>query len=89
MTYEATGAPAFVTLARNRWHITPIDADSARATYEGRFETRGALGGLARWWILAQVNRTGRHLLDDLKHYVERGTPSPRKPRQLGRRTTV
>jgi hypothetical protein len=27
----------------------------------------------------------GRHLLDDLKHYVEHGTPSPRKRRHIDR----
>jgi hypothetical protein len=32
-----------------------------------------------------QVGRTGRHLLDDLKHYCEHGTPSPRKQRKLDR----
>jgi hypothetical protein len=37
------------------------------------------LGRLARAVILARVRRDGRHLLDDLKHYVETGTPSPRK----------
>lgn len=89
LTYQATQTPAFITLARNRWHITPIDAGTARATYEGQFETRGILGRLARWWILAQVNRTGRYVLDDLKHYVEHGRPSPRKQRELGRRRRV
>jgi hypothetical protein len=33
----------------------------------------------------AQAGRTGRYLLDDLKHYVEHGAPSPRKQRQLDR----
>jgi hypothetical protein len=29
--------------------------------------------------------RTGRYLLDDLRHYVEHGVPSPRKQRRLDR----
>jgi hypothetical protein len=47
------------------------------------FETPSVLGRLGRRWILIGVSRTGRHTLDDLKHYVERGAPSPRKQRQL------
>jgi hypothetical protein len=83
LTYQASGMPAFVTTARNRWHITPIGDNASRVTYAGQFETRGIVGRLARWWILALINRTGRHVLDDLKHYIETGTPSPRKQRQL------
>jgi hypothetical protein len=37
------------------------------------------LGKLFRWWLLLRVGRDGKHLLDDLKHYVEHSTPSPRK----------
>jgi hypothetical protein len=35
--------------------------------------------------LLLQVGRTNRHLADDLRHYVEHGTPSPRKQDQLRR----
>ncbi len=84
LTYEAiTGMPAFVTAARNRWRVTALDERRTRIAVEAQFEVRGVLGRLARWWILRQVGRTGRHLLDDLKHYVEHGAPSPRKQRQL------
>ena len=42
-------------------------------------EVRGPLGGLARRWLLARAAKDGDHLLADLKHYIERGEPSPRK----------
>jgi hypothetical protein len=76
LTYQATGGiPAFVTLARNRWWVTALDPARSRVEFRAQLEVRGRLGRFARWWLLARVGRTGRHLLDDLKHYVEQGTP--------------
>jgi Polyketide cyclase / dehydrase and lipid transport len=85
LTYEGSGLPAFVTTARNTWTVTPLDEPRCRVTLRARFVTRGLLGHLGRWAILAQVGRTSRYLADDLRHYVETGRPSPRKQRQLRR----
>lgn len=86
LTYEATaGMPAFVTRARNRWQVTALDSRQSRVAFEGEIELRGLFGRLAVGLLLIQLGRTGRHLLDDLKYYVEHSTLSPRKQRQLSR----
>jgi hypothetical protein len=86
LTYEATdGMPRFVALARSQWRVTPITETRTRVGIHARVDVRGPLAALARWWLLAQVARAGEHLLDDLKHYVEQGTASPRKQRRPGR----
>jgi hypothetical protein len=86
LTYEATaGMPAFVTLARSRWRVAVEGERCCRVTFAAELRVRGPVGWLARWWLLASVGRTGRYLLDDLKHYVEHGTVSPRKQHQLSR----
>src|SRR3954470_12814116 len=82
LTYEASGMPAFVTLARNTWTVMALDDRRCRVTLKARFDTRGLLGLLGRWVILAQVGRTSRYLAEDLRHYVETGRPSPRKQRR-------
>lgn len=82
LTYQAEGMPAFVTLARNTWMVTPTGPDRCRVSLRARFDTRGLLGLLGRWIILAQTRRTSRHLADDLRIFVETGRPSPRKQRQ-------
>jgi hypothetical protein len=87
LTYEAAGIPRFVTTARNTWTVTPLDSDTCVVTLDAQFDTRGIIGTLARWAMLAQLARTGRHLGDDLRHVVEHGTPSPRKQRQRQRST--
>jgi Polyketide cyclase / dehydrase and lipid transport len=85
LTYEASGLPAFVTTARNTWTVIALDDRRCRVTLRARFVTRGLLGHLGRWAILAQVGRTSRYLAEDLRRYVETGRPSPRKQRQLRR----
>ena len=49
------------------------------------FQTRGVLGLLGCWAILAQARLAARHLHNDLRYYVNHGAPSPRKQRQLSR----
>lgn len=80
LTYQATaGMPAFVTAARNTWTVTSLTANQCRVDIAAEFTTRGILGRIARTLILTRVADDGRHLLDDLKHFTETGTPSPRK----------
>ncbi len=85
LTYEASGMPTFVTLARNTWTVTAIDAHRSLVSLRARFDTRGLLGRLGRWAILAQTRQASRHLTEDLRHYVQTGQPSPRKQRQQRR----
>lgn len=85
LTYEGAGLPTFVTTARNRWQVIAIDAERAHVRLEATLETRGALGRLLRLPLRVQLNREGRRLLQDLKHYAEHDQISPRKDRQLGK----
>jgi hypothetical protein len=86
LTYEGSGLPRFVTLARNTWTVIPIDSDRCVLTMRARFETRGVLGRVGGWLLLSQVRRTSRYLADDLSHYARTGSPSLRKQRQRQRR---
>ena len=85
LTYQATGMPAYVGVARNRWTITAVDQQRTRAAFEAVFAPRGILGRLLAGWLLVKIGRTGRDLLGDLKHYAEHGVPSPHKQAQLDR----
>src|SRR6516225_9061160 len=85
LSYEASGRPAFIVTARNTWSVIPTGERTCRVTLSAHFQTRGLLGLLGRWAILAQVRYTSRHLEADLRHYIKHGTPSRRKRRQLSR----
>jgi hypothetical protein len=83
LTYQATaGLPAFLAMARNHWQVTALDGGRTEVRFTAQVEVRGLVGRLSWWVLLLRVRRSGRHLLADLKHYVEDGTPSPRKRRQ-------
>ena len=85
LTYQAGGLPAFITTAASTWTVTPAGEASCRVTVTGHFQTRGVLGLLGCWAILARARLAARHLQADLSHYVKHGAPSPRKQRQLSR----
>ena len=77
--------PGFVTLARNTWTVIALDEGTCCVSLDARFDTRGLSGVIARRLLLVQVGRTSHHLAEDLRHYAEHGTPSPRKQHQLAR----
>jgi hypothetical protein len=85
LSYQAAGLPAFITAARSTWTVTPAGETTCRVTVTGHFQTRGVLGLVGCWAILAQARHAARHLQADLRHYIKHGTPSPRKQRQLAR----
>ena len=85
LCYEASGLPAFIVTARNTWSVSPTGERTCHVTLSAHVQTRGLLGLLGRWALLAQVRYTSRHLEADLRHYIKHGTPSPRKQRQLSR----
>ncbi|MEV0947090.1 SRPBCC family protein [Rhodococcus sp. NPDC049939] len=85
LTYEAHEKPGFLSVARNRWTVTPVDQRRSLVSYDAEFTTRGVFGLLAGWWMAMLLRRAGRQVLEDLAHYVEHGAPSPRKRAQLDR----
>jgi hypothetical protein len=83
LSYVGAGLPAFVAEARNRWEVAPVDDHHARVRLDATVETRGILGHLLALPFRLWARRSGAQMLDDLKYYVERGRPSPRKERRL------
>lgn len=80
------GLPQFVTTARNSWALTPLDATTTHFTMRAEATTHGVLGYLATPFLWLNLRRTLRISGEDLVHFVESGTVSPRKARQLAKR---
>ena len=85
LTYQASGMPAFVTLARNTWAVIPDGESACLVILAAQFRARGLPGLLARSVVAIQSRRNARLLQADLRHYLSHCTPSPRKLRQLSR----
>jgi Polyketide cyclase / dehydrase and lipid transport len=86
LTYEPVrGMPRFVANARTICRVFAIDQRRARVSFTAIVTTRGIAGSLIAVAMRLQMGRAGARGLDDLRHYVEHGRPSPRKQRQLDR----
>lgn len=84
LTYVAdSGMPGAIGAASNTWRVEPLGAGSSRVTTAAAIEVVGPARFAGPLLRLA-FGALGRRTLGDLKHYVERGVPSPRKQRALG-----
>lgn len=77
--YEAVeGMPAFVEHAVNRWQVVAVDAGRSVVRIHATLTLRGPArlaGCLVKWQLAA----SGRRVAEELKYFVERGAPHPRK----------
>lgn len=83
LTYAGAGLPRFVSAARNRWQVIPLDDHRACVRVVATMETRGITGRLLAIPLRVWLTREGHKTLDDLRHCAEDGYPSPRKQRRL------
>jgi hypothetical protein len=72
------GMPRFVAHAMNRWSVHPVDATSCRVRIHATVRLRGLMVILA-WPFKWQMQSAGSKVAEELKHFVERGAPHPRK----------
>lgn len=83
LKYEvAEGFPFFVERGVNRWTLT-AEGGSTRVQSTAEITTRGLVGRLMAPMMKMQMARLMRQSLEELKHYVETGTPHPRKAKAL------
>ena len=87
LTYVATtGMPWFVASARNTWQVHPHDSSTATVTIAAEVEPKATRGSGALVAAMTPAfTRLGRITLDDLKHFIETGEPSPRKRKRRRR----
>jgi Polyketide cyclase / dehydrase and lipid transport len=83
LTYQAEQHPRFLRTARNHWRVEAIGARRTRISLHATVQPRGVLGWLAYLLLRVQLARVAAQFLQDLRHYLEHGRPSPRKQRQL------
>lgn len=79
LEYDALeGMPRFVAHAANCWSVTRIDDSRSLVRIHARLTLRGPvrlLACLIRW----QLQSVGGRVVEELKYFIENGTPHPRK----------
>jgi hypothetical protein len=83
LTYvAASGMPGAIGAASNTWRVEVLGPDASRVSTSATVDVVGpAL--LATPLLRLAFGVLGRRTLRDLRHYVERGVPSPRKQQAL------
>jgi len=84
LEYEVVeGFPFFVERGVNRWTLVPDGAQATKVRSVATIATRGIVGALMAPMLRLQMTGLMRMTLQDLKHYLETGTPHPRKAKAL------
>ncbi len=83
LTYEVMeGFPFFVERGVNRWRLVE-EGGRTRVISNAEIVTKGVIGALMRPMMKMQMTGMMRRTLEDLKYYVERGVPHPRKQKAM------
>jgi hypothetical protein len=83
LTYEVMeGFPFFVERGINRWRLFDVGGRT-RLVSDAEIVTKGVIGAVMQPMMKMQMSGMMRRTLEDLKHYVERGAPHPRKLRAM------
>jgi carbon monoxide dehydrogenase subunit G len=83
-TFEVTGMPSFITLARNRVVVTPAGPSSTDVSLNITMETN-TIGKVMGPMFAIKLKATLNGFLDELKAYLEAGELSKRKQKQLAK----
>jgi ribosome-associated toxin RatA of RatAB toxin-antitoxin module len=71
--------PSIVKYATNTWRLVYLGADKCKLQIKMDIRMGGFFGSLLKPIMKMQMSKLGNHLVEDFAHYVENGTPHPRK----------
>jgi len=77
--YTASGTPAWMGVASNKWHVEAIDDETTLVYFEPAIEPASRVGKVMVPLFIRFARKLATDTLDDLKVYVETGRPSQRK----------
>jgi hypothetical protein len=81
--YEAIeGMPGFISRARSRWSVAPVDEHRSIVRIHATVCLRGG-ARLFSWLMKWQLEAASARVAEELKYFVEQGRPHPRKLRAL------
>lgn len=83
-TFEVSGMPSFITLARNHVTVRPLGADRAEVHLSITMETN-AIGKVMGPMFAVKLKTTLNTFLDELAAFIERGEVSKKKQRMLAK----
>jgi len=89
LEYEVIdGFPFFVDTGINKWQLT-ANGNTTTVNIDFNLKTKGLMGIIMQPMMKMQMNKLIGFVLEDFKHYVETGQPSPRKAKELAKKLAM
>lgn len=86
LEYEVIeGFPFFVESGVNNWQLTKLANNRTKVTMHLVVKTKGLVGTIMSPMMKMQMGKVIDPVPNDLKHFVETGTPSPNKAKELAK----
>lgn len=82
-SYQADGLPPIFKKGGNVWSVQAIDVNACKVNMDLKMEMATVPGLLMGWMLKPKMSKDIDGLMEDLKHYVERGVPHPKKVKSL------
>lgn len=85
LSYEVIeGFPFFVKLGQNTWTLTQ-EGNQTKVSMKLQMLTKGLVGKIMGPMMRLQMGGILTNAIEDFKHYVETGKPSPRKAKEIAK----
>jgi hypothetical protein len=79
LSYKAlSGTPFFIKGVNAKWFLSKLNDNSIQLTMSAAIETKGIMGIILDPVVKIKFGKLGDELMDDLKYYLENGSPHPR-----------
>ena len=89
LVYEVVkGFPGFVEVGKNQWSLSPL-GNKTQVHMHLVIETKGIMGAIMGPVMGMQLKKVVSTVLEDFKHYVETGNPSPSKAKEMAKHRQV
>lgn len=83
LAYEVVkGFPGFISSAINTWTLQQV-GNQTKVSMHMKMETKGLIGAIMGPMMKMKLNKTIEGVIEDFKHYVETGTPSLQKEKEM------
>lgn len=79
------GLPGFVISAENTWMFYKVNDVTTRIVGQTEMHVKGIMGFLFRGMMRSNLNRVLAEMAEEVKYYIENGTPHPQKIKAIAK----
>ncbi len=85
--FSVKGLPFFVRSATSSWKLNKVNDSQTELIIKPRIQVKPGIGTIAQFPMKIALKKLYPKILSDLSIYVETGSPSPRKQKELANKS--